>query len=192
MTDNSFTEWLSSEAHVSEPRRLVRRDPGRILVSKFEDGFADRLHRALARVPELFEAAAVCEAYRRCTADPDLARVEAWHTAIAGLLARLGAERGLTADQQAEIRAGIDSVAALLDSILWTSPAIGAAFVPSSGEVAAFREAIELMDADPGMFTRFYGVFEGVRVENHCPGAPLARRLLAQAWTVCTGTPAPA
>jgi hypothetical protein len=186
MTDNAFAEWLSLHAGVAEPRRLVRRDSERLLVSKFDEGFASRLHDALGRVPEIFETSRVCERYRVLAGRSDAGRAAGWHAAIADLLRELGAERGLTSNDQAEIRAGIDSVAALLDSILWTSPAIGAAFVPSSGEVDAYREAIERMDADPGMFTRFYGVFEGVRVENHCPGAPFARKLLAQAWTICT------
>lgn len=192
MTEEAFADWLRDESGVAEPRRIARRDPQRLLVSKFPEGFAAQLHDALARVPELFELAPVSATYCEIAATPEARRVEAWHESILGLLRRLGAERGLTADQQAEVRAGLDSVAALLDSILWTSPVTGAPYAPAPGETEAYREAIARMDAPDGVFTRFYGVFEGMRVENHCPGAPFARKLLAHAWTICTGTEPPA
>ncbi len=96
----------------------------------------------------------------------------------------------LTADEQAEVRAGIDSVAALLDSILWSGPVAGADYAILPGESDAYVEAVARMD-EGAMFTRFYGLFEGRRVENHCPGAQFARLLLAQAWTLCTGCPPP-
>jgi hypothetical protein len=191
MTSDAFATWLRDHAGIAEPRRVVRRDGERILVSKFEDGFASRLHAALARVPELFETARVDARYRALSTQPGT-RIQTWHTAISDLLATLAPERGLTLAQQAEIRAGIDSAAALIDAILWSSPTAGADYNPSAGEIDAYREAVERMDAEPGIFTRFYGVYEGVRVENHCPGAPFARKLLAQAWTICIGaTPPP-
>lgn len=190
MTDAAFADWLRNDAGIEEPRRIARRDPGRILVSKFEEGFSARLHEALTRVPELFGAAHV---FARLPADDrPCAHVDAWHRAITGLLSELAGERGLTASQRSEIEAGIDSVAALLDSILWSRTAGAPPSPPSPGEVGAYREAIGRMDADPGIFSRFYGVFEGARVENHCPGAPFARRLLGQAWSICTATPPPA
>lgn len=192
MTDEAFAEWLRDHAGVAESRRIARRDSQRMLVSKFPEGFAGHLHEALARLPELFETTAVTAAHCALTSKPGVRRVEAWHESILGLLRNLGSERNLSPDEQAEIRAGIDSVAALLDSILWTSPLTGAPYAPAAAETEAYREAISRMDAPDGMFTRFYGVFEGLRVENHCPGAPFARKLLAQAWTICTGTPAPA
>ena len=95
------------------------------------------------------------------------------------------AARNLDRDQLAEIRAGTDSVAALLDSVLWSSPHVGDSYTPSESEQVAFAEAIARMDAHAGIFTRYYGTFEGARVENYCPGAQFARTLLAQAWAVC-------
>jgi hypothetical protein len=190
MSEAAFADWLRNVARVDEPRRIVRRENGRILLSKFEDGFAARLHEALSRVPELFDAAAVS---RRLPADdgPPV-HVDAWHRAIIALLAELAHDRGLTASQRAEIEAGIDSVAALLDSVLWSRTPGTPPSPPVPAELHAYREAVARMDAEPGIFTRFYGVFEGARVENHCPGAPFARRLFAQAWTICTATPPPA
>ncbi|HZU77687.1 MAG TPA: hypothetical protein VFA70_13040 [Dehalococcoidia bacterium] len=192
-SDRRFEGRLAAAVDGLDGRRVVRRDANRILVSKFEDGFAAALHASLARVPELFELRSVEAAYGAvATAQTTLRRVEAWHLALAQLLAELGEARGLTREQQAQVLAGIDSVAALLDSILWSEPGVGDDYAPHSGEEDAYREAVARMDATPGIFTRFYGIFAGARVENHCPGAPFARLLLAQAWTACTGWPPPA
>ena len=54
--------------------------------------------------------------------------------------------------------------------------------------MTAYAEALARMDDDSSIFTRYYGDFEGRRVENHCPGARVARRLIAQAWGICTQT----
>jgi len=188
--ETRFLRWLSEDAGIVEPRRLVRVDAATILVSKFEAGFAARLHQSLAQLPNLTDEDAVRRAYRiACEARPDSTRVAAWQAAMGALLA---AETGpvLSADEQSEVRAGIDSVAALLDSILWSGPTAAAEYAVLAGETDAYAEAVSRMD-EGGMFTRFYGVFEGRRVENHCPGAQFARILLAQAWTLCTGSTPP-
>ena len=110
-------------------------------------------------------------------------------SAVEGLLRDLACDRGFDPDQRAEVQAGVDSVAALLDSVLWTTPLLGVDWRVSAGEEAAFADAVLRMDDEQSLFTRYYGEFEGRHVENHCPGAQVARRLFAQAWAICTGTP---
>jgi hypothetical protein len=190
VAEEDFANWLRESAGVAEPRRIARVDPDRILLSKFAEGFAARLHEALARVPELFEEGAQAEAYAR--APGGTPRVGAWHQGMKELLGRLGTERSLAEDQRAEIMAGIDSVAALLDTILWSTPTVESTYTASTSEVDAYRDAVASMDAEPGIFTRFYGEYGGRQVVNHCPGAPFARVLLATGWRVCTGSAPPA
>ncbi|MGE3076907.1 MAG: hypothetical protein AB7N24_07305 [Dehalococcoidia bacterium] len=156
-----------------------------ILVSKFEPGFAARLHEAVDRLPELFDEAAIASRYGG--APPEGNRTEAWRTAVGGLLSEIGPLRGLDQDQLAEIQAGVDSVAGLLDSVLWSGPTVGDQWSPGDSERAAFEEAKARMDDESSIFTRYYGEFDGRRVENHCPGALIARRLFEEAWNICTG-----
>ncbi|MBA4181401.1 MAG: hypothetical protein C0506_12490 [Anaerolinea sp.] len=185
-----FGDWLRLEAGVDEPRRVVRRGPGAILVSKFDEGFAGRLLETIAALPEVFEDAVVGRAYDIVAIEmPGATRVSCWHEAVRRILASAVDAGRLTADERAAVLAGVDSVAALLDSVLWTGPIVGGEFSPAQGEVDAYREARARMDLTNGLFTRFYGTFEGLPVVNHCPGAQLARRLTAQAWTLCTGLP---
>ena len=179
-----FERWLADRG-IEGPRRVVRESEDAILVSKFEFGFAARLYRALDLLPELFDAACIEARYH--AQPPATPRVEAWRLAINALLDELGPARGLDGDQLAEIRAGTDSVAALLDSVLWTAPALSdERWQPSEAELDAHADAIARMDDDSSIFTRYYGEFDGKRVENHCPGAPVARRLFAQAWSMVT------
>ena len=179
-----FEDWLRTLG-IEGSRRIVREASGVILVSKFEPGFAAHLHEAIDALPEMFDIEQVTERYRLATCGT--LRPEAWRIAIQMLLADTGPFRGLDRDQLAEIQAGIDSVAALLDSLLWTGPKTGVEWRPSEAERQAYADALARMDAESGIFSRYYGEFEGVRVENHCPGAQVARRLFTQAWTVCTG-----
>jgi hypothetical protein len=185
MTDVSeeLSHWLAARGIQGE-RRLVRASASSTLVSKFDEGFAARLHEAIDRLPELFDEDCISTLYR--AAPPASSRAEAWRKAVAGLLPELGPARGLDPDQLAEIQAGVDSVAALLDSVLWTAPTVGADWAPSSAEQTARADALARMDDDSSIFTRYYGEFEGRRVENHCPGAQVARRLFSQAWAVVT------
>jgi len=180
--ETSFQAWLAA-AGIEGPRRVARESESSILVSKFEAGFAARLYQALDALPELFDQEEVARRYSAQL--PVTARVEAWRLAVNGLLEELGQARGLDRDQLAEIRAGTDSVAALLDSVLWTCPALGDHWQPSPAEREACEDALAKMDDESSIFTRYYGDFEGKRVENHCPGAPVARRLFGQAWAVC-------
>ena len=52
---------------------------------------------------------------------------------------------------------------------------------------ARFADTLARMDDDSSIFTRYYGEFHGLPVVNHCPGAPIARRLLAEGWQLCSG-----
>jgi hypothetical protein len=182
MDQGQFQAWLR-ERGVEGSRRVVRESADVILVSKFPAGFAARLHDALDRLPELFQAERLVT---HTTAATGIARVEAWRLAVDALVRELGPQRDLSLDEVNEIQAGVDSVAALLDSVLWSSPTVGAPWQASQGERQAFAEALERMDDESSIFTRYYGDFEGKRVENHCPGAQVARRLFQQAWQACT------
>jgi hypothetical protein len=179
-----FDKWLE-EHGIAGGRRVARITNDAVLVSKFEPGFAARLYQALDHVPELFDAACVRARYAAQPAETP--RVEAWRLAVNALLDDTGPARGLDRDQLAEIRAGTDSVAALLDSVLWSGPRVSDAWAPSAAELEARNDALTKMDDDSSIFTRYYGEFEGRRVENHCPGAAVARRLFAQAWETVTG-----
>lgn len=191
MSEDAFAGWIAGIVG-TEQRRIVRRVRRRILVSKFEEGFAPRLLERLAGLDALTDLNQVEAAFAAwCVKEPDTSRVAAWRQALLGLLDAAAAERGFSPVEIAEVRVGIDSVAALLDTVLWSSPAVGGSFTPRPGEVAAYRDALAQMEATPGIFTRIYGSFEGARVENHCPGAMVARRLLAQGWQICTGTAPP-
>lgn len=187
-----FAAWLRDEAGVDEPRRVVRVGSASILVSKFDEGFAARLHETIAGLPELFEEAGMRRLYAEVAGEsPGATRVACWHDTARRVLANAVADGRLSGEDRAEVLAGIDSVAALLDSLLWTGPLVDGEFEPGPGELDAYREALARMDSANSLFTRFYGTFEGTPVVNHCPGAQFARRLVAQAWSLCTGTPPP-
>jgi hypothetical protein len=191
--ERRLNAWLRAEVGVETPRRVVREEPGRILVSKFAAGFAQRLHRTLERLPRLFEVETVAAVYRRlAAARPEAGRVATWRAAALAVLDEGAGPAALTAVQRAEVRAGIDSVAAVLETVLWSGPRAGdTGYRPLPGEVAAYRDALTRAERAQDLFTRVYGTFEGAAVVNYCPGAPYARALLAQAWTVCTGTAPP-
>lgn len=193
--DDAFEErlrsWLQESAGVNDWRRVVRVGPSSILVSKFEEGFAARLMDNVDRLSEIFDTERVAMSCSLVAADqPAITRVDAWRLALTAVLRGACKARGIAPEQRAEVQAGIDSVAALVDSILWTGPAARDPYTPGPGEAAAHAEALERMNAENGMFTRSYGTFEGLPVMNHCPGAAIARRLFAQAWAICTA-PAP-
>lgn len=188
-------DWLRRDAGVDEWRRLARLDDEVALISKFEEGFAPQLHALLDALPELLDERSILDAYRESAsgAAPGTARLEAWDRAMHALLGRACARLGIpeTADQQAFVRAGVDSVRALMESILWTVPTIDdGAYEPASGERDAYLDVTRAF-AGRDFFTRTYGIFEGRLVQNHCPGAAYARVMLAQAWLACTDTEPP-
>lgn len=187
-----LSAWLS-EAGV-EGRRLVRASPDEILVSKFEPGFAQELHRLLELVPELFDEETVVTGYQEVAGElpSDTPRVDAWHAAMHEALRRAGARLSLADDRLAEVRTGIDSVRVVLEACLWSQPRVGDDYAPRTGEIAAYRDGLAALQDGRDVFTRYYGELAGVPVRNHCPGAAFARRMLAQGWRACTGTPPPA
>jgi hypothetical protein len=203
MTDHPTTEkdsalegrlrrWLVHEAQVEDERRLVRADDESILVSKFPAGFAPALHALLERLPSVFDEQRLGEAYADAAGTMVSGeRVEAWDRAVRELLRHEAEALDIEDGQQGFVRVGIDSVRALLESVLWSAPRVADdSYAPLPGERSAYLDATRRM-AGADLFTRRYGVFEERLVENHCPGAAFARVMLAQAWTVCTGTPPP-
>lgn len=187
--ERRLNEWLEGQPGVTERRRVVRDDGTRVLVSKFDEGFAAHLHGVLERVPELFDADCVGEAYvAMANEHRDAPRAVVWRVAIDGILCGLADARGLTGADITNVRGGLDSVAALLDSALWTSPLAGdQGYAPAPGEVAAYRDAIEGLEGDGRLFVRVYGQFEGAHVVNYCAAPTFGRRLFVQAWAITTG-----
>ena len=190
---DDFRRWLRDVAGVVEWRRIVRDDGERILVSKFEEGFAAGVHELIAQVPELFDEPAVRDAYEReAAAATGASRVDAWHRGLHAMLRAAGERHSIPNVRQAELRTGIDSVYAILQTLLWTDPQVGQPYQSRPAERSAYLEAIESMDDDHDMFTRVYGWYEARQVVNHCPGAPFARVMLEQGWRVCSGEDVPA
>ncbi len=186
---DELNAWLR-EAGIEGPRRIVRTSESGILVSKFEPGFAQLLLARLEALPELFDIDAVRAAHAElATREPAATRVHTWHQAMLGLLTECAKQQQLDADQIAEVEAGIDSVAALLDSVLFMGPLAGSNEPASEAERSACGEALERLDGESSLFTRQYGLFEGKLVVNHCPGSRFARELFEQGWAICAGTP---
>lgn len=184
--------WLREGAGIAEPRRIVREDASAILVSKFEEGFAARLLAAVDSLRDVFDPVTVRIAYEQFgVGHPQTQRVDCWREAFCGLLREAAAAGRISAEQRAEVEAGVDSVAAILASVLWTGPEFVGEYAAQASEIEAYRDALDRMNAENSLFTRYYGLFEGVPVVNHCPGARVARRLLEQAWMTCTGSEAP-
>ncbi len=181
--------WLR-EAGIEGPRRIVRTSESVVLVSKFGPGFAQQLLARLETLPQLFDARWTRTAYANLASlMPAETRVKTWHRAVLGLLADCATQQQLDTVQIAEVEAGIDSVAALLDSVLFTGPLAGSTEPVSEAERLAYGEALERLDRESGLFTRHCGVFEGRQVVNHCPGSRFARELFQQGWAICSDSP---
>ncbi len=185
--------WIHDDVGVEEALRLVRHDAAGILVSKFDEGFAARLHELLDLMPELFEQSSVVAAYATVadTAAPSTKRVAAWQAGMHQLLSAAGQRHDVPDLRLAEVRTGIDSVRAVLDTVVWSEPAVGDAYAPARGERSAYLDGLAELADGRDLFTRYYGLFEGTPVRNHCPGAAFARLMLAHGWTACTGEPPP-
>ena len=190
----ALNQWLAAERGVLEPRRIVRVDDERILVSKVAPGFAVDLYRLVQLMPELFDEARVVEACERRarTADAQTPRSENWRAAMHEVLGAAGRRHALAAHRLAEVRTAIDSVFAVLDAVLWSRRTLAQPARAEPGEIAAYRDGAAELAPGGGRFRRYYGQFEGRAVENQCPGAALARTMLAHAWRACTGTAPPA
>jgi len=186
----ALQHWINDDLGIEGARRIVRDDGREILVSKFEEGFAAGVHELIALMPELFEEAAVVDAYRQ-EASHDGLRLDAWHRAMHTMLRTAGDREQISDLRQAEVRTGIDSVYAVLGTALWSDPAVDEPFTPGRGERVAYLDALSSLADGRDMFTRIYGRFEGRTVLNHCPGASFARVMLAQGWTACTGEAPP-
>jgi len=133
--------WLR-EAGIDGPRRIVRTSESVVLVSKFGPGFAQQLLARLETLPQLFDARWTRTAYVNLAAtEPAETRVNTWHRAVLGLLAACATQQQLESAHVAEVEAGIDSVAALLDSVLFTGPLAGSDEPASEAERSAYGEA---------------------------------------------------
>lgn len=193
MDDAALAAHVRDALGIAAPRRVVRADADVVVLSKLQPGETQTLFAAVEALPELFDAAAVGVEYGRVVAayrergEAPL-RTTAWREAVESLLDRLGAERGIDAAARRLLAPGLDSVQAVLDAVLWSAPTVDSDAPASAGERAALADVLEADDHD--LFRRYYGSVDGRRVESYCPGAPFARRLLAQAFAVCGG-PAP-
>lgn len=191
-TEERLRRWLASEHVIADPRRLAREDEDRLLVSKFPPGFIARVGETVERLgiladPDPLAAATAARASRH----PRDSRVENWRAAACDLVRERAAERGLSGEDAELVIAGIESVAALMQAVLWSDPVAGEPFEPAAAERDAWRDALVRTEGSGDIFTRHYGAFEGRAVVAHCPGAPHARALLESAWRACTGTPPP-
>jgi hypothetical protein len=192
VSEDHFHHWLRHVAGIEDWRRIARDDGERILISKFEGGFAAGVHELIALMPELFDEPAILAVYEREAATaPGTSRVDAWHRALHAMLRAAGDRHAIPNLRQAEVRTGIDSVYAILQTLFWTDPKCGASYQSRAAERSAYLEAIVSMDDVHDMFTRVYGWYEDRQVLNHCPGAPFARVMLEQGWRVCSGEDIP-
>ncbi|MFN8619053.1 MAG: hypothetical protein U0837_18380 [Dehalococcoidia bacterium] len=182
MDERQFAAWLEDPWH-RNPATHRAGIQSVILVSKFEPGFAARLLDAVD--PEIFDVDVVRLGYLARDGEP---RVEAWRLAVAALLDELGPPRGLVRSARRNPPWHRLRGRPARFRPLGTSPAVGDGWAPSAAERDAYADALARMDDDSSIFTRYYGDFDGRRVENHCPGAQVARRLIAQAWDICTQT----
>lgn len=187
--------WLKDDVGIPDERRVSRLDEDTVLVSKTEPGLAADLHQLMEHLPELVSESAVLAAYALETARADAGTscLEVWDRSMRALLGEASETRGVADEErQAQIRVGLDSVRAVMESVLWTNPRIDDAdYAPAAAERAAYLDATRRL-AGHDFFTRYYGAFEGRPVLNHCPGAAYARVMAAQAWLACTGEPPPA
>ncbi|MCY3881387.1 MAG: hypothetical protein OXG61_04635 [Chloroflexi bacterium] len=191
-TEDRLRRWLASEHGTAGPRRLAREDDDRLLVSKFPPGFIARVSEAVERLGILADPDPLAAATAsRASHHPRESRVENWRAAACDLVRERADECGLTDEDAELVTTGIESVAALMQAVLWSGPVVGDLYEPAEAERDAYRDALARTDASGDIFTRHYGAFEGRAVVAHCPGAPYARALLESAWRACTGTPPP-
>jgi hypothetical protein len=197
LSDADLQAWLRDELGLTEYRRVVRENETVVVISKFEPGFSQELFVTVEKLSELFDDDIVEAEYRTLVrryggGGQDLLRTQVWREASERILDRFAEERGIDGQHRMFVLPGIESAQAILDTILWSGPTILQPFEPSPGERQALEEfealASREVSGGPGrdVFTRFYGMLDGRRVENYCPGAPYGRRLVAQGWRLCT------
>ncbi len=185
--DGDFDSWLRDRAGVTEWRRVVRDDGKRILLSKFDEGFAAGVHELITQMPELADRQTVRAAYgRACLGAIGRSRVDVWHEMLQSMLRRAGTRLSLTSARQAEVRAGIESVYVILQTALWSDPKVGEPHHLKASEQEAYQEALLSMADGDDRFSRNYGWYQDRQVVNHCPAAAFARILLEQGWHICS------
>lgn len=182
--EEALRAWLE-EMGVSGARRVVAADEHRIMLSKTPPGFAHRLLETIDALSGALDDDTVGRAYAGLGL-PGRLRVEVWEDAVMACVAAATAEARLPEGLITEIRLGVESVGALLRSVMWSDPRVGdGRSGPLPGEVAAFADCWATLTGDGQRFTRVYGVFDGRQVVNHCPGNRVARALFAQGWRLC-------
>lgn len=197
LSPEAFHSWLRDEVGLQEYRRIVRDSDSIVVISKFEPGFSQELFATVDLLPELFDDSVVEAEYERLVQEHRSQgaaplRTAVWRQASEAVLHRFASERGIDERRRMFVLPGIESVQAVMDSILWSAPTIEPGYQPRAGELEAYREFESALERGPpsgpgrDIFTRFYGVYEGRPVENYCPGAPFGRRLVSQAWRLCT------
>ena len=127
-------DWLRSELVLDGPRRIIRVGSDRVQISKVDRDFAAELHRLLAKLPELCSESRVLTAYARRAqvASSETLRSENWRACMYELLSEAAARAGIPELRCAEVRAGIDSVFAVLESVLWSRPRLADDYVPAA------------------------------------------------------------
>ncbi len=176
-----FEAWLDDLLGMGHGRRVAALGADRILLTKVDPGLPARVLDAVDRLPALSDAAVL-----RALMPADLPPIPAWQWAVSAVLADAGRAGLIGPAVEAEVCAGVESLAALLDACCWTAD--GPDWRPTEAEKAALREAGDrLAQGSGGLFTRHYGIFGGRRVENHCPGAGVARRMFWAAVSAILG-----
>ena len=92
--EEALNSWLREELGIEEPRRVVRSNERRIVVSKVDAELAPDLFQLVELTPELFDPARVDAAYRErvVRVDPATSRAENWRAAMQD---RFGQDAGL-------------------------------------------------------------------------------------------------
>ncbi|MCH2656846.1 MAG: hypothetical protein MKZ84_04725 [Dehalococcoidia bacterium] len=202
---DSLTKRLNSwfDKKVSGPpleRRVVgiKQDKGKalscpvdtILVSRFEPKFVGRIDTVLDCLPEILDVDNVRTAYKKLSEERPLDRKTLiWRDAVEGIVVNSVKSLTISPEDADLVRAGLDSVLVILDTVLWSAPLACSSDGPRKAEKQAFIDVLELHRArdDQDVFRRYFGDFEGYRVITYCPGSMWAHIFLAIAWEVCTG-----
>ncbi|GIW12877.1 MAG: hypothetical protein KatS3mg062_0316 [Tepidiforma sp.] len=173
---DDLQRWLDERLGPGHGRRPAVIRPDRIVLSKVEPGLPERVLDAVERVPVLFDGPAL-----RAVAPSEFAPVDAWVMAVRAITDSEVRAGHLTPAEASEVMAGVESVGALLAACCWSYDG-APGWRPEPAEQAALDEVEQRLAHGTGnLFTRHYGVFNGRAVENHCPGASIARRLFTAA-----------
>lgn len=161
-----------------------------ILVSRFEPKFVSRIDMVIDCLPGILEVDDVRTAYEKLVDErPFDQKTSIWRDAVEGIV--VDSVKSLTISQEDAdlVRAGLDSVLVILDTVLWSIPLACSSDGPSKAEKEAFLDVLEAHSVrdDRDVFIRYFGDFEGYRVVTYCPGSTWAHVFLAIAWEVCTG-----